>query len=164
MLVSCIGQSSSRQNLKVVLAALGRNSVLVGQENALKETLGARSRTSSISRLSSPPLPPVVEFARISLECCTSVFIPVHIPFLSPTGFQAFRCRQRSKPTVASRPNVASRLYTCPFSTHGLAPSSRTLLHRQHSFIHNDHLIILRPYCDKPSTVLGRLVRSLPKP
>jgi hypothetical protein len=78
---------------------------------------------------------------------------------------KAFRCRQRSKHPVASRPNVASRPYVCSFSTRGLAPSSTTTLHPRQSFINNiDHLVILHSYCDNPSTVLGRLVRSLLKP
>jgi hypothetical protein len=78
---------------------------------------------------------------------------------------KAFHCRQRSKHPVASRPNVASRPYVCSFSTRGLAPSSTTTLHPRQSFINNiDHLVILHSYCDNPSTVLGRLVRSLLKP
>jgi hypothetical protein len=149
-----------------VFAARAQHLNFVGQENARRETFGARPTPSSISRL--PLLGPVrhrhpQSSSHLSRVLCLRISTCSYPLLVASRVSRAFYSRQRSKPTVASRPNVASRLYACPFSTHGLAPSSRTRLHRRHSFIHNN-LVILHSYCDKPSTVLGRLVRSLPKP
>ena len=118
-----------------MLAARAQHLNFVGQENARKETFGARSRTSSISRL--PLLGPVrhrhpqssSHLSRVLHLCISNCSHPLVV---ANRVSKAFHCRQRSKPTVASRPNVASRPYDLhildlrsgPFSADNAPPTT----------------------------------------
>jgi len=91
---------------------------------------------------------------------------PFHIAFLSPTRLQGLSL------------SSALKARTCFSAERGVAPLRLLILDSRpgpffcrqrstddiHSFIHIDYLVILHSYCDNLSTVLGRLVRSLPEP